>query len=249
MTERTANRPLLGLCSVLALLLAAAPVFAQQGDDREPPAVSKAHFTGDFGASFDSIDDVDRQSFTGGSTFYAPVADVFGIAVGGDLGFGAADGDFGEVVGVHGAGFWRDPRSGYIGAALTFDHVSDFQRVNVSAIGGAYLNDWDLMSAAGYDGGDGPGVGLFSFETGYYLTSNLRLGGELAFGTDDTISGGGLIHWQPAPDSPVTLSAHVGGGELDNTGFYAVSLGLTVTFSDRKSLRDQLRTDRLLIFD
>jgi len=249
MTERAANRQLLQLCSMLAILLAAKPVFAQQSSQREPAAVSQAHFAGDFGANFTGINDVDSQSFAGGATFYSPVGGGLGIALGGNLGFGAVDGDFGEVVGLHGAGFWRDPNSGYAGASLIFDHVSDYQRVNVSAIGGIYLNDWDMMSAAGYDGGDGPNVGLFSFETGYYMTDQLRLGGKLTFGTDDTFSGGGLFHWQPAPNSPVTLSANIGGGELDDEGFYSVGLGFTVTFSNRKSLRDQLRTDRLLIFE
>ncbi len=231
------------------MLLVASPGLAQQGEERATAAVSQAHFVGDFAANFVGIDDIDSQSFTGGATFYTPLVDGFGIALGGDLGFGSVEGDFGEVIGLHGAGFWRDPGVGYMGAALTFDHVSAFQRVNISAIGGAYLSDWDLMTALGYDGGDGPGVGLFSFETGYYVTDQLRLGGGLAFGTNDTISGNALIHWQPAQDSPIALHANVGGGEIDDEGFYSVSFGLTVTFADRKSLRDQLRGDRLLVFE
>ncbi len=236
------------------MLLAAAPVIAQESYDRdrygeEAPAVSQAHFVADFGARFVGIDDVDSQSFVGGATFYAPLDDRLGIALGGDLGFGAVDSDFGEAIGLHGAGFWRDPDIGYVGAALVFDHVSDFQRVNISAIGGLYLGAWDFLGAAGYDGGDGPGNGLFSLETGGYTSEQLRLGGGLEFGTNETISGGVLIHWQSAEDSPVALRANVGGGEFKDEGFYSIGIGITISFSDRKSLRDLLRRDRLLVFE
>jgi hypothetical protein len=58
-----------------------------------------------------------------------------------------------------------------------------------------------------------------------------------------------MLHWQPAEDSPVTLRLNAGGGELDDEGFYSVGIGLTLSFADRKSLRDQLRGDRLLFFE
>lgn len=239
----------LSLGAVFTMLLAAAPVVAKELYVEAEPAVSQAHFVADFSANFTEIDDVDSQSFVGGTTFYAPVNEMFGIALGGDLGFGAVEGDFGEAIGLHGAGFWRDPDVGYAGAALVFDHVSDFQRVNISAIGGLYFGAWDFMGTAGYDGGDGPGNGLFSLDTGWYTSEQLRLGAGLEFGTDDTISAGVLIHWQPAEDSPVALRANAGGGEFDDEGFYSIGIGITISFSDRKSLRDLLRRDRLLVFE
>ena len=254
MATRALRWSALRCSAAFTMLLTAAPVVAQQryGEERyeeRASAVSQAHFVADFGARFVGIDDVDSQSFVGGATFYAPVDDSFGIALGGDLGFGAVEGDFGEAIGLHGAGFWRDPDVGYAGAALVFDHVSDFQRVNISAIGGLYLGGWDFLGAAGYDGGDGPGDGLFSLETGWYASEQLRLGGGLEFGTNETISGGVLIHWQPAEDSPVALRANLGGGEFDDEGFYSIGIGITISFSDRKSLRDLLRRDRLLVFE
>lgn len=214
-----------------------------------PKAVSQAHFVAEFSSAFLGIDDTDSQSFTGGGTYYAPFGDSLGLAIGGDAGFGAVDGDFGEAINLHAAGFWRDPELGYLGSALTFDHVTDFQRVNISAIGGLYAGDWDLAAAAGYDGGDGPGVGLFSFSAGWYLHESLRLGGDLQLGTNDTVAAAALAHWQPAHDSPVTLHAGIGGGEIGDEGFYSVTIGLTVSFGPRASLRRQLRADRLLIFE
>ena len=219
----------------------------------EPPienrAVSEPHFVGDFGARFIGIGDIDSQAFAGGATWYTPIGESLGIGLGGDLGFGAADGDFGEVVGLHGAAFWRDPRAGYLGAAVVFDHVSDFQRVNVSAIAGGFVEQVDLLAQAGYEAGDGPEAGVFSFEVGYYTSNQFRLGGNIDIGTEETVSGGLLLHWQPAHDSPVTLRADIGGGEFDDEGFYSVGFGITFSFSARKSLRDQLRGDRLKIFE
>jgi len=264
MKRRTTARALLAL---IASGFVALPATAQQYRDPElyedyqrqpyrepepegePRAVSEAHFVADLGARFIGIEDTDGQSFAGQMTYYAPIGERLGFALGGDLGFGSVDGDFGEVVGLHTAAFWRNPRGGYVGAIVVFDHISEFQRVNTSAIGGAYLGRWDWMTTLGYDGGDGPGVGLFSFEAGYYPSRQFRVGGQLDTGTNETIGGAALLHWQPSEDSTVTIHADLGGGKLSDEGFYRIGFGVTFSFSERKTLVDQLRGDRLLSFE
>lgn len=218
-------------------------------EHRHTGAVSEPHFVLDVGARFLGIDDVDGQSFAAQGTFYAPFAEQMGFAIGGDLGFGSVEGDFGEVLGVHGSTFWRHPESGYVGMILVYDHVSRLDRVNVSGIGGLYLGRVDLSTTLGYDGGDGPDVGLFAFEAAYYTSDAFRLGLTFDVGTNSTYAGGVVLHWQPAEDAPVTLRTDIGGGELDDTGFYRIGLGVTIAFADGKSLRDQLRGDRLLSFE
>ena len=216
---------------------------------RADEAVSEPHAVLRFGADFLGFAHYDRQAFTGGGTYYWPVAREVGVAAGADVGFASGNGDVREALGARGAVFWRRPEEGFGGALVRYFHYGTLDRVEASAIGGLYLGDVDLLASAGFEGGDGGELGLGSLEVGWYATPQVRLGAGLEAGSGPTVAAVGDLYFQPGRESPVALRIYAGGGERDDDGFYTAGVGLVVTFAQDKPLLRQLRADRLLHFD
>jgi hypothetical protein len=162
------------------------------------------------------------------------------------LGLDLDDGDPEAAVGGGGTFFWRDPDSGYLGVKLSGSHFGSFDRWGGGAIGGVYLGDWDLGGSGSFRGGDGDDGGVFGIDAGWYQSERLRFGVGGTAGTEAVYGGDASIQWQPFDStSNWVIGAYGGGGTFDGTGFYDAGIWVTYHFAAPKSLKRQLREDRL----
>jgi len=112
--------------------------------------------------------------------------------------------------------------------------------------GGVYLDDWDLDGSGGFQGGDAEDGGVFGINAGWYQSERLRFGVEGTAGTTEIYTGEASMQWQPFDSmSNWVIGAHGGGGSFDSTGFYSAGIGVLYHFAAPKSLKRQLREDRL----
>jgi hypothetical protein len=213
----------------------------------EGAAVSEQHPL--VGASFDAIGGSglwDVQEFLAHGAYYVPVGESFGFGLHLAAGLGLVEGDAKGVVGGGGTFFWRDPDSGYLGVEASGWTFGSFGSWGVGAIGGWYLGDWDLGGSGGFEGGDGEDEGVFGINAGWYQSERLRFGVEGSAGTAEIYGGEASIQWQLFDStSNWVIGVHGGGGSFDGSGFYSTGIGVLYHFAAPKSLKRQLREDRL----
>jgi len=114
------------------------------------------------------------------------------------------------------------------------------------AFGGVYFANWDLGGSGGFEGGDGDDGGVFGIDAGWYQSEQLRFGVEGTAGTAELYGGDASIQWQPFDStSNWVIGVYGGGGSLDGSGFYSAGIGVLYHFAAPKSLKRQLREDRL----
>ncbi|MFV1978588.1 MAG: hypothetical protein ACC649_04485 [Myxococcota bacterium] len=229
-----------------AFTLITSLVFGVGGASADGPAVSEAHPL--VGASVEAIgaDHQDVQVFLADGAYYAPVGESLGFGLRLSVGLGLDEGDAKEAVAGGGFFFWADRASVYFGVEVGGIHFGDLDRWGGGAIGGVYFEDWDLGGSGGFSGGDGDDGGVFGINAGWYATEQLRLGASGIAGTDEVYGGEASIEWQPfGSESNWVLGADAGGGSADGTGFYSAGVQLLYHFASPKSLKRQLREDRL----
>ena len=210
------------------------------------PAVSEAHPLVGASISATGAGGTDVQAFLAGGGYYTPVGESFGLGLHVSAGLGVDDGDAKEAVAGGGILFWRDPNSGYLGVEASGLHLGSFDRWGGGVVGGVYFDDWDLGGSGGFEGGDGEDGGVFGINAGWYQSEQLRFGVEGTVGTEDFYGGAASIQWQPFdPTSNWTLGVHGGGGSFDGSHFYSAGIGVLYHFAGPKSLKRQLREDRL----
>jgi hypothetical protein len=200
------------------------------------------------GASIEAIGSsgTDIQAFLVDGAYNMPVGESFGFELYLSAGLGLDDGDAKEAVAGGGTFFWRDPDSGYLGVDAWGLHFGSFDRWGAGAIGGVYLGDWDLGGSGGFEGGDGDDGGVFGIDTGWYPSERLRFGVEGTAGTQELYGGDASVQWQPFDStSNWVIGAYGGGGSFDGSGFYSAGVGVLYHFAAPKSLKRQLREDRL----
>jgi hypothetical protein len=188
----------------------------------------------------------DVQAFLADGAYYVPVGESFGIGLDLFAGLGLDEGDAKEAVGGGGTFFWRDPDFGYLGVEASGLHFGSLDGWGVDAIGSVYLGDWDLGGSGGFQGGDGDDGGIFGINAGWYQSERLRFGVEGTAGTEENYGGDASIQWQPFDStSNWVIGVYGGGGSFDGTGFYSAGIGVLYHFAAPKSLKRQLREDRL----
>jgi hypothetical protein len=212
----------------------------------DDPAVSEPHPL--VGASIAAMgaSGTDVQALLADGAYYMPVGESFGLGLHFSAGLGLDEGDAKEAVAGGGVLFWRDPNSGYLGVEASGLHFGSFDSWGAGAIGGVYLDDWDLGGSGGFQGGDDDDGGVFGINAGWYQSERLRFGVEGTAGTAEIYGGVASIQWQPFDStSNWVIGAHGGGGSFDGTGFYSAGIGVLYHFAAPKSLKRQLREDRL----
>jgi hypothetical protein len=210
------------------------------------PAVSEPHPL--VGASFDAIGSsgTDVQVFLADGAYYMPVGESFGLGLHFSAGLSLDEGDAKEAVAGGGTFFWRDPDFGYLGAEASGSHFGSLDGWGVGAIGGVYLDDWDLGGYGGFQGGDGEDGGIFGINAGWYQSERLRFGVEGTAGTAEVYGGEASMQWQLFDSmSNWVIEVYGGGGSFDGSGFYSTGIGVLYHFAAPKSLKRQLREDRL----
>ncbi|MBW2543852.1 MAG: hypothetical protein JRF15_17365 [Deltaproteobacteria bacterium] len=214
--------------------------------DANGPAVSEPHPL--VGASIEAIgrSGTDVQLLLADGAYYMPVEESFGLGLQLSAGLGLDEGDAKAAVAGGGTFFWRDPDFGYLGVeafGLTFGSLDGW---GVGAISGVYLGNWDLGGFAGFEGGDGEDGGVFGIDAGWYQSERLRFGIEGYAGTAEIYGGDASIQWQLFDaTSNWVIGAYGGGGWFDGSGFYSAGIGVLYHFAAPKSLKRQLREDRL----
>jgi hypothetical protein len=147
---------------------------------------------------------------------------------------------------VHPKLFWRDPAIGFLGAFGSVAYVDSTTAWSATLGGARYLGDWDIGASAGAGGTDGTGAGLFDAALGWYATDQLRLGGSAAVSTEATFIVEASVYWQPGPEtSRFSIVGWAGGGPSSGDGVYTVGVNLVIHFAEPKSLKRQLREDRI----
>jgi hypothetical protein len=212
----------------------------------ERPAVSEPHLL--LGGSFGAIGDggTDVQVFLADGAYYLPIGQSLGASLEVAAGLGLVEGDAKEAVDGGGRFFWRDPDTGYFGVGASGSSFGSLDRWGAGGFGGAYLGNWDVGGSAGFRGGDGDDSGVFGVEAGWYASEQLRVGAAAFAGTEELYGGDASVAWQPfGPTSNWVFGLDAGGGSADGDGFYSAIVGVLYHFAAPKTLKRQLREDRL----
>jgi hypothetical protein len=216
----------------------------------EDRAVSQPNGTAYLSFGGFGIQSTHGQSLLLGGEFFGPLGDSLGIglgvAAGPAFGGGTTNGAVAADVGL----FWRDPESGIVGVFGSVAYVAETTTWVAGLAGSVYIGDIDLGGSVGAAGASAFSIssatGVFGVDAGWFATEQLRLGLGIELTTDEVYGALAAMRWQPGPNtSPFSVELRGGGGSASGLGFYSVGAAVVIQFGDRKSLKQQLREDRL----
>ncbi len=146
------------------------------------------------------------------------------------------------------SGGWRIVLIGVVWSSITATSVLGQTRfvIQPACALRPSVDDWDLGGSGGFEGGDGDDGGVFGIDAGWYPSERLRFGVEGSAGTAEIYGGEASIQWQPFDStSNWVIGVHGGGGSFDGSHFYSTGIGVLYHYAAPKSLKRQLREDRL----
>ncbi|TAL38471.1 MAG: hypothetical protein EPN97_04030 [Alphaproteobacteria bacterium] len=225
----TVKKALVLSTALSAMLIATA--LTARADNSAGPAVAAPNVN--FSAGGGVLDHDSKFLLSGTGTM--PLSNAFGFQADGfeALGEGRNRGGLSAHL------FQRDPSQHLIGLTTMWGRLGTTDIFRGGAEGEAYLDDFSLRLAGGWQNQEGDSTGYGNAKLSYYMTDNLvfALNGSAY---SDSRGGGLEAEWKPS-NNPYPFSLFASGGDRNDTDGYALA-GVRVSFGDKGvSLKDRHR--------